>query len=211
MQDRLIEIIVSVLLGVVALFILVAAVDWVLPDSAPLGRWADIALAVVTILAIFIGGLFAAVKFDLFRESAPHLTITHSIHHRRVGESYVHMDVTVTLRNGSKVKVVPQEGFLLLQSISPTTDEFVEEIYGKAYVDGSIEPFEWPVLEELNINWRTREMVIEPGEAHSEVLEFIISSEVSTVQVYTHFYPPEPAGNSRGWSRATVYDIIQWG
>ena len=209
MQDRLIEIIVSVLLGLVALFILVAALDWVLPDAAPLGRWADIALAVVTILAILFGGLFAAVKFELFRDFEPHLTISHAINHRRVGQSYVHIDVTVTLRNGSKVKVVPQEGFLVLQRISPTTDEFAEEVYGKAFVDGSVEPFEWPVLEELYIDWRTRDMVIEPGEAHSEVLEFIISGEVSTVQVYTHFYPPEPAGNSRGWSRATVYDIIQ--
>ena len=209
MQDRLIEIIVSVLLGLVALFILVAALDWVLPDAAPLGRWADIALAVVTILAIFIGGLFAAVKFDLFRDFEPHLTISHAINHRRVGQSYVHIDVTVTLHNGSKVKVVPQEGFLVLQRISPATDEFAEEVYGKAFVDGTVEPFEWPVLEELYIDWRTRDMVIEPGEAHSEVLEFIISGEVSAVQVYTHFYPPEPAGNYRGWSRATVYDIIQ--
>lgn len=209
MQDRLIEIIVSVLLGLVALFILVAALDWVLPDPAPLGRWADIALAVVTILAIFMGGLFAAVKFDLFRDFEPHLTISYAINHRRVGQSYVHIDVTVTLHNGSKVKVVPQEGFLVLQRISPTTDEFAEEVYGKAFVDGSVEPFEWPVLEELYIDWRTRDMVIEPGEAHSEVLEFIISGEVRTVQVYTHFYPPEPAGNSRGWSRATVYDIIR--
>lgn len=209
MQDRLIEIIVSVLLGLVALFILVAALDWVLPDAAPFGRWADIALAVVTILAILFGGLFAAVKFELFRDFEPHLTISHAINHRRVGQSYVHIDVTVTLRNGSKVKVVPQEGFLVLQRISPTTDEFAEEVYGKAFVDGSVEPFEWPVLEELYIDWRTRDMVIEPGEAHSEVLEFIISGEVNAVQVYTHFYPPEPAGNSRGWSRATVYDIIQ--
>lgn len=209
MQDRLIEIIVSVLLGLVALFILVAALDWVLPDAAPFGRWADIALAVVTILAILFGGLFAAVKFELFRDFEPHLTISHAINHRRVGQSYVHIDVTVTLRNGSKVKVVPQEGFLVLQRISPTIDEFAEEVYGKAFVDGSVEPFEWPVLEELYIDWRTRDMVIEPGEAHSEVLEFIISGEVNAVQVYTHFYPPEPAGNSRGWSRATVYDIIQ--
>lgn len=208
MQDKLVEILLYVLVSVVALFLLVAVLDWLLPEAAPLGDWADTALAVVTILAILVGGLFAALKLELFRDFEPHLTITHSINHRRVGGSYVHIDVTVELCNSSKVKVDLLKGFLVLQSISPATDEEIEEIYDEAFLGEYVEDFSWPVLEEEIREWGEGELTIEPGEVHREVLEFIIANEIQTVQVYTFYYNPRVSEELTGWSMGTVYDII---
>ena len=112
MQDRLVELVLLALVAVVGLFVLVVVVDWALPDSAPLGDWADIVLALVTILAILFGGLFAAVKFDLFRDFEPHLTITHAINHRTLGNGYTHLDVKATLNNSSKGKGGTARGIL---------------------------------------------------------------------------------------------------
>jgi hypothetical protein len=208
MQDRIAEILLLVVAAVFGLFLLVAVVDWLLPEAFLLGRWADIALALVTILAILFGGLFAAVKFELFRDFEPHLTISHSINHRRVGESYVHIDVTVTLQNSSKVKVSLREGFFFLQRLMPVTDAEVEQIYSEAFDREDSQQFVWPTLEEAYRNWNENELIIEPGEAYSELLEFIVSSEVESVIIYTYFYNPGPSNVPTGWHRATAHDIV---
>ena len=197
-----------VLLAVIGLFTLVALLNWALPEAASLGDWANIVLALVTILAILFGGLFAAVKFDLFRDFEPHLTISHTINHRCMGDSYVHIDVTVTLQNSSKVKVDLREGFFFLQQLMPVTDAEVEQIYSEALESKGSQQFVWPTLEEAHRNWNENELIIEPGEAYSELLEFIVASEVESVMVYTYFYDPTPSSVPNGWHRATVYDIV---
>ena len=50
----------------------------------------------VTALADILGGILVACKWQVFRESEPHLTITHEVSHRPVGESYIHIAVTAT-------------------------------------------------------------------------------------------------------------------
>ena len=47
----------------------------------------------VTALAVILG----AYKWQVFRESEPHLTITHDVPHRPIGDSYAHIAVTGTL------------------------------------------------------------------------------------------------------------------
>ena len=58
--------------------------------------------ALGTLAAIIAGGVFALYKLQVFRDFQPHLTITHEISHRPIGESYVHLDVIATLRNRSR-------------------------------------------------------------------------------------------------------------
>ena len=163
----------------------------------------------VAVVAVVFAGIYAIAKFELFRDFEPHLNVSHLIRHRNIGESYVHLDVTVTLHNSSKVQVGLRRGFLVLQSISPATDGGIEEIYEGAFAGEYVEDFGWPVLEEEVREWEIGELVIEPSEVHREVLEFIISREICTVQVYTFYYNPKSARESTGWSMATVYDIIE--
>ncbi len=61
--------------------------------------------ALGTLAAIIAGGVFALYKLQVFRDFQPHLTITHEISHRPIGESYVHLDVIATLRNSSRTHV----------------------------------------------------------------------------------------------------------
>ena len=139
MQDKLIEILLFVLATVVGLFIFVAVLNWVLPDTVLLGDLANVVLALVTVLAIIFGGLFAAVKFELFRDFEPHLTISHTINHRNIADSYVHLDVKVTLHNSSRVRVELREGFFLLQQITPVTG-------GADFLGQNFLYPDWPVL-----------------------------------------------------------------
>ena len=92
--------------------------------------------AIATVVLICVGGVFAYRRLQLFRTFEPHLTISHEVAHRFIGDSYVHIDVTATLRNSSRVQVEILEGFFSLMKISPASDEQVEEIYASVFIDG---------------------------------------------------------------------------
>ena len=191
------------LTAVLGLFLLVAAVDWLLPDGALLGDWTDIVLAVVTIVAILFGGLFAAVKFELFRDFEPHLTISHSINHRPLGDSYVHIDVTASLLNSSKVRVVLQEGYYVLQSIEPVTD-------GGDFIETAMLYPPWQVLDEATFDLGDQALIIEPGQSLQEVLQFVVPVEVPAVLIHYYFYDStNSTGHGQGWGITSVYDILK--
>ena len=100
-----------------------------LPDVSKYKDIADLVQTALTIFALLAGGAFAAYKLELFRDFEPHLTLTHTINHRRMGDSYIHIDVAVRMHNSSKVKVDLYEGFWTLQQLSPVRDSEVEQIY----------------------------------------------------------------------------------
>ena len=166
--------------------------------------------AVGVLVAVCLGGVFAYQRLQIFRTFEPHLTVSHSIHHRLIGDSYTHIDVTATLLNSSRVQVELREGFFLLQQIAPETDEHIEDMYAQMFIDKNYEDIQWTTLERYDRHWSEGELVVEPGESHPETCEFIISRDVKSVMIYTYFYDrrfPQDTDSERGWLASTVYDI----
>ena len=121
--------VVTVLAVLVALAALSLALYLAVPDAA---RVKDVLWGMqagVTALAVILGGIFAAYKWQVFRESEPHLTITHDVSFRPVGDSYIHIAVTAVLHNSSRVQIELREGFFLLQQVASALDEDVEALY----------------------------------------------------------------------------------
>ena len=110
--DRGLAATVGAVLAVLCVVFLVAYV--VAPKTATPGETLGIAQSLVTTIAIVAGGIFAAYKWQVFRESEPHLTITHKVSHRTVGESYVHIAVTAVLHNSSRVHIELLKGIFSL-------------------------------------------------------------------------------------------------
>ena len=187
------------------------ALMWLLESNLPnVSKYKDIADLVqtaLTILALLAGGAFAAYKLELFRDFEPHLTISHTINHRSVGDSYVHIDVSVRLHNSSKVRVDLREGFWTLQQISPVSDTEVEQTYLPS-LESDLPEFPWPALNEGVWVWDRGELAIEPGESHHELLEFIVPDETKALMVYTFCYYPPAHEDETGWDLATVFDIM---
>ncbi len=164
----------------------------------------------VTIIAIAIGGIVAIFKFQLFRDSEPHLTISHSISHRPIGDSYVHIDVTAHLKNSSRVHVEIRKGLFRLQHIAPASDAEVEALYADVFRGREHEHLQWPTLDEAELTWNSGDLIVEPGESHPETYEFIVSKDVESVFVYTYFHNWRHPRSSQapGWARGTAYDTI---
>ena len=89
------------ILTIAALFVL----DRTFMDAARGKNLAGILQSVVTVVAIAGGGVFAYYELQVFRAFAPHLTISQEVSHRYIGDRYVHIAVTATLHNSSKVKI----------------------------------------------------------------------------------------------------------
>lgn len=202
---------IAVVSGILGALILLSIPMYLwLPDITQAGDLARIIQAAITATAIVATGIFAAVKFQLFREFEPHLNITHEISCQQIGNSYVHLGVTAILHNTSKVKIEILRATFALQQISPITDEMIEKLYAEMY-GMETKRIEWPVLDEMEQNWNRNGLIIEPGETHRETQEFIVSRETKYVLVYTHFcnYTHSPKSqNDEGWTTISFYDII---
>ena len=165
----------------------------------------------VTVLAVILGAIFAAYKWQVFRESEPHLTITHEVSHRPVGESYVHIAVTAMLHNSSKVHIELLEGYFLLQQVAPALDEDVEVLYAQVFVDGNFKDIQWPTLDATPRHWGTSELIVEPGATHPETMEFLVFKDVEAVTIYTYFYNSAfspGTQTAQGWGANSVHDIM---
>ena len=202
---------VALVLVALALLVTIALVlDFALTDGGRAKDIASIVQSFAAALAIVAGGIYALYKLQLFRTLEPHLTIEHRISHRRLSDSYVHIDATAILHNSSKVKVELREGLSRLQGMSPVSDEEVEVLYTETFAQKSFNSIQWPTIVEAGRAWAEGELVLEPGESHSETIEYIVeASGYESVLVYTYFYnPARSPGSAEGWTATTVYDIV---
>lgn len=191
-----------------ALFgVLALALHLTLPDASRTRELAWTVQASAAALAIAVGGVFAAYKWQVFRDFAPHLTVSHNVSHRRISSSYIHIDATAVLYNSSKVQIGLREGLVRLQQIAPASDAEVEQLYAQVFTRRAEEYLQWHTSEEMSRIWDKDEFIIEPGETHQETFEFIVSTGVRSVMIYTYFYNPRST-EPRGWGASTVYDIV---
>ena len=201
----------ALVLGALALLVGVAMIlDLMLTEENRAKDIASIVQSFTAALAIVAGGVYALYKLQVFRTLEPHMTIAHQVSHRRIGDSYMHIDVTAGLHNSSKVKIELRQGLFRLQGISPVSDEEVEILYAETFAQKSFNSIQWPTIEEAERAWAKGELVLEPGESHSETIEYIVAaSGCESVLVYTYFYnPARSPGSAEGWTATTVYDIV---
>ena len=177
---------------------------------------ATIVQSVAAVSAVGLGAWFAYRNSLLFRTFQPHITITHSVSHRLVGSGYIHLGVVATLYNSSRVRVEIREGGFRLAQVSPIDDQRLLNLHRFAFPpDGPDDANEvphipWPLLDEVRCATETEALVIEPGETHLETAEFIISSQVKSVLLYSYFYnslPTASNGAATVWEATTPYDI----
>lgn len=164
------------------------------------------------LVALCIGGVFAQRRFRLFRAFQPHLTVAQHVSHRHIGASHIHIAVTATLLNTSKVRVELLKADFILQKIAPTTDAQIQALYDQTFGDPPrLNSIQWPIIEELIQEWSANPRIIEPGESYTETFEFITDVHASTFLIYTYFYNPhysEDSQSSGGWGATTIYDIL---
>lgn len=192
-------------IALVVVFVAVVGINMWLTGKG-FGESARTFQAIVTAITLIAAAMFAVFKLQIFRDLAPHLTIAQEVSHRPIGDSYIHIYVAATLENSSKVKIELKEGLFVLQQIEPVEDEDIEALYAEIFVDKEAEDILWPTLDEVRRKWAKNTLIIEPGEVHQEVCEFVVTSGVKSVLAYVYFYNPY-SSTPRGWYSTAIYDI----
>lgn len=172
-----------------------------------LSNWAYIARviqALLTVVAIVAGGVFAWRNAHIFRHNAPHVNVSHEIAHIFLSDEYVYITVTTTLHNTSRVNIEFLNGYAKIQQVTPATDEEIEGLYAEAFeTAGTSRPpgyLQWPTLGDYLIRWEKDGLTVEPGEEETQTFEFIVSRDVESVIITTYFY------NSRVVGKISVGD-----
>ena len=114
----------------------------------------EIIESLVVIAAVLVGGGYAIFKLDVFRDLKPHLTVTQTASHRLVGSRYVHISVTLSLENSSKVAISPRNAEFRIQTLSSLSDQEIELLYEETFVNVERDRIWWPTLEEFSRRWR---------------------------------------------------------
>ena len=167
--------------------------------------------AIGILVAICVGGVFAYQRLRIFRTFTPHLTISHDVNHRLLSDSYIHIGITATLHNSSRVHIELREGFFLLQRIAPSTDDEIYEMCTQVFVDDEERNVQWPIIYRNDRVWDEGELIVEQGAYHPETYEFVVPRNIRAVSIYTYFANPRFTPGSqfaRGWAATTFYDIF---
>ena len=192
--------------------------------------WVRIAQAVATIIALALGGIFAWRRGLIFRHQQPHVTISHNVTNRHIGHGYVHIEVTATLHNTSRVKMEFLDGLFTVERLAPVDGDMAERLFDETIDKELYESPKWDLLSARRLEWAKDELIVEPGEKAATTLEHIVSDSVESVLIATYFYNTRAMGKiptgintrgvdrkkrlrfwrvsgPRGWIRTTAHDI----
>ena len=193
--------------------------------------WARIAQAIAAVIALVLGGIFAWRRGFIFRHQQPHVTISHDVTHRPIGHGYLHIEVTATLHNTSRVKVEFRDGLFTVERLAPVDGDTADRLFDDVIDKDFYESPKWDVLGERRLQWGKDELIVEPGEMAATTFEHIVSDAVESVLVTTYFYNTQVVGEipvginprdadrrkrlrslrrisgPRGWTRTTAHDI----
>lgn len=174
--------------------------------------WVRIAQAIATVIALTLGGIFAWRRGFIFRHQQPHVTISHDVTNRHIGHGYVHIEVTATLHNTSRVKVEFRDGLFTVEQLAPVDGEMAERLFDETIDKAVYESPKWDLLIERRLEWSSDEFIVEPGEIATSTFEHIVSDAVGSVLITTFFYNTRVLGkipsemeprNVERWNRVT--------
>ena len=145
----------------------------------------------------------------------------------------MHIFVTALLHNSSRVHIEFLDGFASIQQVKPISDDDVESLYEKMFIQEEFANLQWISLDMLRHHWNKDGLLVEPGEMETETFDFVVQKGVESVAITTYFYnsrvvgkiPDEielgavarrrkrfrrwrRVGGPLGWGRTTVYDMV---
>jgi hypothetical protein len=170
----------------------------------PISAWKDVVEAAALVLA----GFWAYMLFVRGRQRFPRASLTHRITHRNLPDGQVLLHVNVLVANPGLIVLRIKEAEARVQQLLPLPDDVREAIeLGKDPVPKGEREVPWALLSERTCEWKKRQFEIEPGEADESTWDFVLPSDVHTVEVYNYFRNAKKRRKDIGWGLTTLYDV----
>ena len=165
--------------------------------------------ALATTLALLVGAFWAVWLFFHRRERVPHLNVEHRVAHWRVNDSIV-VHVAARVTNVGTTIARLRSGRAWVQHVLPTPTNVVDCISrGDDPVPAGESEIPWHLAHESSeraCDWSSSPQQVEPGESEEYIFDFVISSTILAVQVYSHFKNDAKRGNV-GWNTTTLHFV----
>lgn len=158
---------------------------------------------------LLASAMAAAYKFHLFRESAPHITISQEVSTQRVSHGYLLVNVNAHLRNTSNVRVTPAYAICRVAQTAPLTDEQAESIYEEGIAkdaDSDTQRFPWWELDRDEIRWSNGQLTVDPNESVTITFQLIIDATVTGITATTSVYK-KLGDDEDGWFHQTAHAV----
>ena len=65
----------------------------------------------------------------------------------------------------------------------------------------------WPLLDEFVFDWSEFKREIEPNESDEYHYDFVVDSDVNTVQIYSHLSNEKKLRRDIGWNCTTIHNL----
>jgi hypothetical protein len=161
-----------------------------------------------TVIAVTVGGFWTYLIFVSTRQRYPRASLTHQITHRPVSDNKVLLTVVLTVANQGAVALELLSIETWIQRMVPWPRWFLQSIEeGRDPVEDNETEIGWPKIAERYIEYKKDQREIEPGEPDQFIFDFIISSDVKTIVVYTYIHNHRKRQKKLGWGITSVYDL----
>lgn len=162
--------------------------------------------AVVTIIALLMGGIWSYNLFIKHRELYAKADIQHKIATVRLTNDKILLRVAVSIHNSGNVLLPLREGEVRIERVLPLSDVSQEKLGkdGGLIVDANLHL--WPTIKLLPLKWQRGQFNIEPGEQDEIPADFVLSSNLEVVNVDTHL--TNPSNPSLGWRHSTIVNLM---
>jgi hypothetical protein len=173
-----------------------------------LGEIGTATQAGATVLGVLIGAAWAIYLYLNRRKKFAWANVAHQITDIRFNRDKVLLRIVISITNVGDVLLPIEHCEVRVNQIFP----FEEDQWAELHSDSGIEDFnqtdtEWPTLVIRERNWDEKKFEIEPSEGGEINFDFIISSDVKTIEIYTYFDNLTKSTSNLGWRHTSLYEI----
>jgi len=170
---------------------------------------ASIVQALITSLALIIGGIWTYQLFIRRRQRLPRAKIEHSVIAKAAGANANLLSINVIVSNTSDVLLPLTSGNIDVYQVFPAANEFQRKLNDPQRVKCQrVNLMDWPLLFSYPERHPGKHTVeIEPGESEQFLYALLIHEEVKTVYIQSYFRNIAKRGKTLGWGAETFQDI----
>lgn len=169
---------------------------------------ANVIQALATAAALGLGGGWSIWLFMERRERYPRASIEHLVTHKPIGDGKVLLRVDVRVSNIGEVLMSLVCLETRIQQVLPVPTSVADKIrQGVDPVPEGGTDVEWPLLKSREPEFEKVDCEIEPGETQDINYDFIVDSDVETVQVYSYVRNEKKRKRKLSWELTTLYDL----
>lgn len=163
--------------------------------------------SIVTAIGIIVGGYWSYMLFVKQRQKYPRAVITHKIIHKSISDGKVLLNVCATISNIGGVLLSLDHIQTRVQQIRPLHPDILEKIQQGVPTEKDESEIHWPYLATRESNLNVNDYEVEPKEDDKFYYDFVLDSNVQTVEVYSYIRNVAKGGREIGWNLTTIYDL----